>query len=151
DEDGRLADVGGVEPLGRSVRTGRQQVKPEGGGRLVEQVFRGRQRRGKCCAHADVLRPLAGEEEGGLHQQKDAGCRIDPNPFVILASRIPHPSASDIFGSDSSSWTIFSLSFTRAFFAATPIAFRMATSLLDPWQMMQIPSTPRSGAPPNVL
>ena len=50
-----------------------------------------------------------------------------------------------------SSSTIFSFSFTRTFLAATPRALAIALSFDEPWQMMQMPSMPSSGAPPNAL
>jgi hypothetical protein len=71
DEDGRLADVGGVEPLGRPAGADVEQVVPQVGRRLVEQGFRGRQRPGERGPHADVLGTLTGEEEGGLHGEND--------------------------------------------------------------------------------
>ena len=54
-------------------------------------------------------------------------------------------------GLASSSLTISSLSLARAYSAATPRAFLMARSPELPWQMMQMPSMPSSGAPPYAL
>src|SRR5437868_1227871 len=55
------------------------------------------------------------------------------------------------WGADSSSLTISSLRWARAYWAATPSAFLMARSPELPWQMMQTPSMPSSGAPPKAL
>ena len=66
DEDGGLADDGGVEPLGRALGADRGEVVAEHLGRLVEQPPRRGQGFAELPAHADRLAALAGEEEGDL-------------------------------------------------------------------------------------
>ena len=67
----------------------------------------------------------------------------DPTDTKALVNQL-----ADGGGVASSSLTMMSLTWARAYRAATASAFLMARSPDDPWQMMQAPSMPSRGAPP---
>ena len=66
DEDGRLADVGRLQGLGRAVEAERPEVEAEDLVGAVEQGAGRGQLAVELPAHADGLGTLAGEEEGDL-------------------------------------------------------------------------------------
>ena len=85
---------------------------------------------GQIVVGDDVVR----EEPAGGHDLHQGG-------------RVPHAFSSVCPGAASSRvmWTTM---FDRTARAATPKALRMARADDSPWQMMETPPTPRSGAPP---
>src|SRR5262249_52774547 len=114
--------------------------------------------------------PLAVEKEANsgnvIHLYRDKAHRRSPSHFstawIILEctklkleemkEKLPPYSSSAPTGRlVSNSCTIRSLSLTRAYLAAMAKAFLIALSPELPWQMMQMPSMPKSGAPPCSL
>ncbi len=66
DEDGGLADGGGVEPFGRAVGADGEEVVTEDGGGVGEELPRRREAVTQAAGHSDRLGTLAGEQERGF-------------------------------------------------------------------------------------
>ncbi len=69
-------------------------------------------------------------------------------PVVNPSMHSAYSSSGGACGLDSSSFTMSSLTLALACWAAINSAFMMARSPELPWQMMHMPSIPKSGAPP---
>ncbi len=86
DEQGRLADDGGVQALFRPVPADVGEVVAEQGRRFVVHLADGGEPVGEGLAHADDLRPLAGKEKFAARVMRWIPCYL-PNSLTAACSK----------------------------------------------------------------
>src|SRR6185295_15654592 len=141
-EQSRLGVRGQVQLVLRPLEAEAGERQAEGGVRLLEGRAGRRGNLGPGSPHADLLRALAGEDEGlgPFEDAHSAGC----------SSRAAGPPSrlSSCWCTSASFSLIFSCTRASENSTARRMAFRIARAVERPWPMKQPPSTPRSGAAP---